>query len=352
MKRLSWIDISRAMGMFLIIMAHSITSNSGWSQYLSCWAFAVNVPIFFVLSGYLYRDKPFFKILKGGFVNLLCPYIFTALIMILLSLLRSWKDFQYLNLFAGGPKEAIKAALYGSGTSLLKPFQIPAIGAIWFLLAMFIGNQLYALIMKLKVNDAIKTCMCVLFTVIGFEIAKFILLPWSFNAALVSLIFYHTGYLIRKYNLIEKAPRHCGLLVLAVWIIDAAKGPFYMNIAYAANPLMAVLGGISGSYTLMLSAKWVSTKSFWGLSGIEKYGELSLIALAIHIIELNCLADFDVISKILGNVRPSIFTLILIVERVLVSVGGTVIVPKIPILRGFYMYRQYPLIETVYRRKR
>ena len=58
MKRITWIDISRAIGMLTIIIAHSLNSYTG--NYFSNILFAVNVPIFFVLSGYLHKDKYYF----------------------------------------------------------------------------------------------------------------------------------------------------------------------------------------------------------------------------------------------------------------------------------------------------
>src|SRR5699024_5893420 len=63
MKRITWIDISRAIGMLAIIIAHSLNSYTG--NYFSNILFAVNVPIFFVLSGYLHKDKSYSKIITG-----------------------------------------------------------------------------------------------------------------------------------------------------------------------------------------------------------------------------------------------------------------------------------------------
>lgn len=182
MKRITWIDISRAIGMLTIIIAHSLNSYTG--NYFSNILFAVNVPIFFVLSGYLHKDKSYSKIITGGFFNLLLPYIFTSFIMIMLTAVSLHFHPIYLGHIADSTRYAALAALYGAGTpinNLLGKFFIPAIGAIWFLLAMFLANIFYSFIIKLttkyKVSDNITTIIFIVTTFIGFYIAKFIQLP-------------------------------------------------------------------------------------------------------------------------------------------------------------------------------
>ena len=46
---------------------------------------AVHVPVFFVLSGYLYKEKPVKKVFKSGNVNLLLPYLATLLIVVIIT---------------------------------------------------------------------------------------------------------------------------------------------------------------------------------------------------------------------------------------------------------------------------
>ena len=62
-KRIDWIDIVRAMGMFLIIMGHTLEGYT--YSIVGKLIFAVHVPVFFVLSGYLYKEKPVKKVFKS-----------------------------------------------------------------------------------------------------------------------------------------------------------------------------------------------------------------------------------------------------------------------------------------------
>ena len=80
------------------------------------------------------------------------------------------------------------SAFYGSGTNLNpfwdKSLTINAIGAIWFLLAMYFGNIIFNILIKssrgnLFVSGVVATAI----TFGGFYLSDMgILLPWSLNA--------------------------------------------------------------------------------------------------------------------------------------------------------------------------
>lgn len=83
-KRILWIDIVRAWGMLFIIWGHTL---KGWESYQGAFFLTVNVPIFFALSGYLYHPQKIVKQLYKLVFNLLVPYFFTALLIVLMSLI-------------------------------------------------------------------------------------------------------------------------------------------------------------------------------------------------------------------------------------------------------------------------
>ena len=104
MKRIAWIDFVRASGMVMIIMVHSLAGVYGPS-FLGKLLFAVNVPVFFVLSGYLFKEKKLSQVIKGGFFNLILPYVFSVILIALIdqaySIFPSW-----VNEFS--PKDFVK----------------------------------------------------------------------------------------------------------------------------------------------------------------------------------------------------------------------------------------------------
>ena len=124
-------------------------------------------------------------------------------------------------------------------------------------------------------------------------------------------------------------------------MISAQSGFLYLNIAHADSPILAVLGGIGGSFTLMYLAKLLCETNL-NLAAIKYYGQMSLIVLCVHLIDLNSCAIsgkiYEILAQITGN---QIFAVSMeILYRFLL----TVVIPKLPIVRSFYLNRAYPFL--------
>ena len=345
-KRVYWIDISRALGMLMIIMVHSnIGNHPMWSNFL----FTVNVPIFFVLSGYLSREKKWSEVFSGGNKNLLLPYFTTVILIGLVcyfghNYVPNW--ISQINL-----KDFIVTGIYGLGTSSVIPkinLTVYAIGAIWFLLAMYLGNFLFNLGIKLSNKSTNSTlflaCYSLICTVLGFYIAKFVQLTWSLDAALISLSFYFAGQQIRKYDLIHQGNIYLALAGIVLWLLSMKSGAFYINVGYATNPAMAVIGAIGGSYFIMYLSYCITDKLGWKLQAVQYYGKMSLIVLCVHLFDMNSFSIGNKVALFLGrNHYNDIVQMIgLISYRVLLTIIAIIIIPKIPIIRSLYLNRDYP----------
>ena len=136
-KRIEWIDLARALGMFFIIFGHALPDING---RLAIFVYTFNVPIFFVLSGYLYHEQSFIVQIKKLFYNLLLPYFSTGFLMLLISFLANNIKLNLGIKSMGSLSEVIRAIFWGIGTrGRLATFNIivPPIGTLWFLLALF-----------------------------------------------------------------------------------------------------------------------------------------------------------------------------------------------------------------------
>lgn len=343
-KRIDWIDIVRAVGMFLIIMGHTLEVYT--YSIVGKLIFAVHVPVFFVLSGYLYKEKTFKKIFKGGNVNLLLPYLATLIIIVIITRF----NFIFPNwIYNLDMRNFWVSALYGSGTTLNpfwdKSLTINAIGAIWFLMAMYFGNIIFNFIIKSgRGNLYVSGIVATIVTFGGFYLSDIdIWLPWSFNAAMASQLFYYSGYLIKNFDLIEKYGRFGCFAGIVLWMVSAQSGFLYLNIAHADSPILAILGGIGGSFTLMYLSK-ILCETKVDLKVVKYYGQMSLIVLCVHLIDLNSLA---ISRKIYGTLAQTTGNQILAVNleilyRFLLTVVGIIIIPKLPVVRSFYLNRTYP----------
>ena len=149
-KRVVWIDISRGIAIISVIIGHSL--GNYFPNYLASVIFAFHMPIFFILSGYLYREKSFSSIFKNNFFNLILPYFAVILIETVILIVCRFLPNPLLYSRFGSLKQLLFAAIYGIGGAAVTPWKnnIPWIGAIWFLLAMFFGSQIFNLIMQVK----------------------------------------------------------------------------------------------------------------------------------------------------------------------------------------------------------
>ncbi|GAJ25742.1 O-acetyltransferase [Liquorilactobacillus sucicola DSM 21376 = JCM 15457] len=309
--------------------------------------------IFFVLSGYLFKQKDWGKMFHKNNLNLLLPYATTCSILIILS----WIGFHFPSQHLFGTmcltRNVIFASLYGIGTlgklNFFGGIQVPSIGVIWFLVAMYCGNFLFNASLKagayLKNETLVVILISLLECFLGFFSAHFFPFPWSLNAALVSQAFYCGGFLIKKLKLMDKKAVPCVYAGGILWGLSALSGFFYLNTAFADMPIIAVLGGLGGSFVLMkLAQKLTSLK--WNFSLVKTYGRLSLIVMCFHLIDITLIQISSMIyNTASGQLGPIVAVLAVVFYRVAFTIVAVLIIPYIPVFRSFYLNRRFPLFE-------
>mgnify|MGYP001578714306 CR=1 FL=1 len=75
MQRLDWIDIAKFLGIVLVVSGHVISSSSPGGAYIVWFIFLFHMPLFFVLSGYVFRSLPASVLMRRRAKTLLIPYI-------------------------------------------------------------------------------------------------------------------------------------------------------------------------------------------------------------------------------------------------------------------------------------
>lgn len=270
-KRLEWIDIARGISIIMIIVGHSLYLYT--FSFFAKVIFAVHVPIFFVLSGYLYKQKRVDNIIKNGLATLILPYVFTASIVIVLTFVSNQINFHGWINPIGSTSQAIVADMYGIGTPGTlklgsKSFLITSIGVIWFLLSLFLSKILYQLNFKFLNNIGqlrfIKLFLLVIVEcILGFLLTKIIIMPWSVGAALASQPFLFFGQAVKKFNILNFKPYLVSIICLLLWGLSAFSGFFWLNIPAADNPFFAVLGGMGGSLLIIKLSILIDNKKIF-----------------------------------------------------------------------------------------
>ena len=193
-KRNPYIDIVKAILIILVLIGHSIQYGSGqnymnnqlfFNNVIFKFIYSFHMPLFIMISGYLsynsINKNNFFTILKTKISTLIIP-IFIWTIPILLFKLNEFYSI----------REFIKLSVYTFSTNL------------WFLWSLFYLTILVKLINKFCEDNIL--IYIVIFLLTFFIPDEIIFKKFTLQFYLYSYmyIFFITGYLFKKYNLLEK----------------------------------------------------------------------------------------------------------------------------------------------------
>lgn len=354
-KRIKWIDISRGIAIFCVVIGHSL--GKYFPGYFANFIFSFHMPIFFVLSGYLYHKQAPKKLFIKSFFNLLVPYLATVFIgFCVLIFSRIFPNPIFHPSKSNSIKLFLISALYASGGTVKMPmtsFVVIPIGALWFLVAMFFGTQLFNYIMRIKKYGLlIKSMIIIICSITAIISVKFFFLPFSLQPALLSQVFFLSGFLIKKYNLIQKINGIWTLIFLILWLYNSKSNLFAFEGVTANNILMAIIVGIISSFCVIKFSIFINVHGISKVNNILLFwGAGSLLMLCFHLLDLDYVQIWPFIMNRLSRVSYNTALLIGMIYRVFFASLFTYIIPKIPIVRNFYMNRDYP-VKDIFNRIR
>ncbi len=250
-KRIQWIDISKGIGILLVIVGHCV--NSG--NYTFRWIFSFHMPLFLILSGLCFKEKKMGVMIRKKFEQLLVPYFAFCLVGFIVSMIiPSWRHISInktlLGLYQGYPN-----TLHISST--------------WFLNCLFIISIVFNLIILLSKNrhrmlNITSYLLLFLIVVFGFYIGKNrrILsnlpakrMPLTSDSACVGLLFFAFGYWIKKvifqYSSVFRKKYHLHILgallsfTATIFIINHNGTVNLHAMTYRKIPLF-IMGAIAG----------------------------------------------------------------------------------------------------------
>lgn len=229
-SRMPEIDVLKSFGIILMIMGHQLYGDG-----LDHWLHAFHMPMFFIISGFLYKEPDRIgKSIGKKAKSLLIPYLFFALSHMAISCILNLRE---------GISVVSSIRNYCYHIFLYNHEGMPICGAIWFLTALFFLDVIYILIDLIK-NEYCKLGTVILLSAIGVLI-PFLghRLPLSFDVSLMGVGLYYIGNkgrkLFEKVNL--KANIWVGLLGLTI-------GSFLVFLNNTVNVRLATYGNIALYY--------------------------------------------------------------------------------------------------------
>ena len=293
-KRVDYLDMLKCLGMFIVVSGHIHPYYKWFSLSVHCFV----IPLYFFLSGMTFKRNKFPSL--GDFIkhrakSLLLPYLMFSIV--------TWMFWALFNVVSHNQVDLWSPLLQtfiaqGSGGFLVH--NVP----LWFLPCLFVIEVLYYMIDKLP--EWANITVCVLLSVLGACMISwwrgpFVLLPWSMESALVSILFYCAGnILVKHFGLVGIQDKVLGkkwlwltiMIVLTLMMINTAHWNGHITLGsdnLGKFPPMFYLNAFMGIVTTSIFAilicsinrdnKWVNAVMNYHLW----FGRNSLYIMATHV---------------------------------------------------------------------
>lgn len=353
-KRIGWIDIAKAIGILFVLINHA-ELNLGVVTFLGGMFY---MPVFFVLSGYTYKDnsqESIKRFIVSKARRLLLPYLCFQLIIVGLFTVKGILARQSVKAILLPILGAIysRNSLYPKSLEVIVPVPVKNIdlmsvlnAPLWFLTGLFITLILYKFIITLAKGSYKKEwCYLAVSIIIGIVLKYLcpILLPWSIDTAFISVGFVHFGRLMKRNNLVQwfyKKPIYILTLLIGfvvVSYINGSDGTINMSIReFGHSVLMYLFVGGAGSLLVILLSKGIEDYSKITNQLLESVGRHTIGILAFH------LGIFILIGVVLNRIG---ITNEIVVKVVQIIAAIVILVPT-----DWYIQRYLPFVYGIKRR--
>ncbi|MBQ3553748.1 MAG: acyltransferase family protein [Clostridia bacterium] len=287
-ERIGWIDVAKGLAMFLVVLGHNPLPILG-VQLL----YGLNVPIFFLMSGYTFRTEKFpslFTLIKKLAKRILIPYVVMNIL--------SFFVYHWVRDMAITPESVnhlIGGAFYGEGIRGALMFNQP----LWFLPCIFVVQVLWYFLDRY--TQKTKVLWVLLSSLAGYFIPAVLTvrLPWGMDVALTGIVFFSLGQFFSK----EKVHKALFLIPSAIGFVftlginigfnflNQTMMPYAnMNVDINAmvfgNYFLFYICSLSGCVAIIYLAKLLSFSRALSYLGKYTLWVLGLHSLFIQIFEI------------------------------------------------------------------
>jgi len=184
-----WIDIARGIGISLVVLAH-MSIPPGLTQYIC----AFHMPLFFFLSGLLYKRRPFAEVLARRARTLLAPYLLFSLMALAVD------DVVLVNFYQGMAHygRQLLGIVYAAADG---PYPL-AVFPLWFLISLFAAQVIFSCVLSISRQHPVRALALVsILAAIGFINSRTtrLAVPWSVTTSLIGLLFLAVGDRARQW---------------------------------------------------------------------------------------------------------------------------------------------------------
>lgn len=267
------VDAAKAIAIIAIVVGHTKCIDE--IPYLHAAINSFHVPAFFIIAGFFMRDMGLKSAVRKYAGQYLWPYLVTCVLVCIVGVVRvSVKGSEAVCAWLS---EVPVAAIWGSGlqTSVLWG-KLPAIGAIWFLWALFWAKCIVSLSLRnMRLSESV--CLIVAVYCAGVVASRYVLLPWSLLPGMEAALLVMVGYLIKRYEILERAY----VMKWFVWValvavcvgnivlndyISMVRGCMGFNIVGMFCSIVETIGIICLCHRFKIRMAWTGVNTLYILS--------------------------------------------------------------------------------------
>ena len=284
MKRDLTLDMMKGLAIIAMIAGHFV-GGACYSCYKIIYSF--HMPLFFIIAGFLHKKIEISRAtLVKDFKRLVLPYLVVGGIIIIgftiVDCIQSSANIVYW----------LKAVCWGSASQrhqspLFGDF--PSIGAVWFLLALFWCKLFFNIIGLISSRLSIMILISIVISLVcSFIDEHLINLPLAILPGGASVIFYVTGYSLRRFDVFKKITLKWAAFLMIVWLAATFISPEPLQLSRCHFPIypLSIVGGIAATLLIYYCSKRFlyffpspATIFVW-------LGEVSLLILCLHQFDL------------------------------------------------------------------
>lgn len=289
-----------------------VFDHVGWGWGVHTYIQSFHMPLFFIVSGFLWKPNDIITVVKKRFRTLIVPYGTFATVYFILNIV--FILFGYTNKNITDLLVAICVYPTDMGNMPFAP-------ALWFLPCMFLTELLYTTISNQIKTMKGKGIIVGTITLVGLVYSGFDLpiLPWAIEPVTTAVFFWYVGEIIHiNYKEISEFINHDLSLFIFICIsvvLAFSNGCIDMRSArYCIAPLY-LLNGILGTLTYWsIAYRWDTIKIFDKklVGGFLQY-------LSVNAMAYLCMNQFfiTICNKIFENLFPALL-LAEIVRKILI----------------------------------
>jgi fucose 4-O-acetylase-like acetyltransferase len=330
MKRIIWLDYAKVIGLFFVILGHIVKNGQ---DSLRIFVYSFHMPLFFLLSGYLHKERHMKQSIVTGFKKILVPYLYFFAVIIL-----AWLAFAVFVRHYDWNTIVDKLVIFNIEKIFLGKGNMLKGG--WFLLSLFTIKFVFDVILKLRTLKlqimAIFSCVCLLLLI------KLLHIPNMFNigSSCMALPFYSFGFYLNKYHLLEKTEFYLDWKKY-IWI-----GLFFFILTVVGvyfNGRVSVSGIILGQKYLFYFIALLGIIFIYCISKLFEYNRMQyntiqLLSTGSIVVFITHFYIIDLLLSIFGN---DVFINCI----VRIAVALVILFTEIPIVIIFQKYLSFMLGE-------